>query len=110
MLCHVALVRTDKELSASIIRVTRISKLGTLAVSSNQRMLRRNTKMMMEVLSSSKTSVLTRATQHDIPEDRILHIYRHENLKSYTKLLIFSSGCQYSVMVVFILGNSAYQS
>jgi hypothetical protein len=34
MLCHVALVRTDvsEELSASIIRVTRISELGTLTV------------------------------------------------------------------------------
>jgi hypothetical protein len=34
MLCHVALVRTDvsEDLSASIIRVTRIGGLGTLAV------------------------------------------------------------------------------
>jgi hypothetical protein len=40
MLRHVALVRTDvsEELSASIIRVTRIGELGTtLAVSSNRR-------------------------------------------------------------------------
>jgi hypothetical protein len=47
MLCHVALVRTDvsEELSVSFIRVTRISELGTtLAVTSNQRTLRRNTK------------------------------------------------------------------
>jgi hypothetical protein len=38
MLCHVALVRTDvsEELSASIIRVTRIDELGTLAVTSNR--------------------------------------------------------------------------
>jgi hypothetical protein len=36
MLCHVAPVRTDvsEELSASIIRVTRIGELGTLAVTS----------------------------------------------------------------------------
>jgi hypothetical protein len=43
MLRHVALVRTDvsEELSASYIRVTRIDELGTtLAVTSNQRMLR----------------------------------------------------------------------
>jgi hypothetical protein len=42
MLCHVALVGTDlsEELSASIIRVRRISELGTtLAVTSNRRML-----------------------------------------------------------------------
>jgi hypothetical protein len=41
ILHHVALVRTDnlEELSASIIRVTRIGELGMLAVTSNQRML-----------------------------------------------------------------------
>jgi hypothetical protein len=46
MLRHVALVRTDvsEELSASFISVTRIGELGTLAITSNQRMLRRNTK------------------------------------------------------------------
>jgi hypothetical protein len=41
----VALVRTDfsEELSTSIIRLTRISELGsTLAVTSNRRTLRRN--------------------------------------------------------------------
>jgi hypothetical protein len=41
MLHHVALVITDvsEELSASIIRVTRICELGMLAVTSNRRML-----------------------------------------------------------------------
>jgi hypothetical protein len=36
MLCSVALVRTDvsEELSTSIIRVTRIGELGTLAITS----------------------------------------------------------------------------
>jgi DNA-binding TFAR19-related protein (PDSD5 family) len=44
MLRRVALVRTDlsKELSAYIIRLTRIGELGTLAVTSNRCMLRRN--------------------------------------------------------------------
>jgi hypothetical protein len=39
MLHRVVLVRTDvsEELSASIIRVTRIGELGTLAVTSNRR-------------------------------------------------------------------------
>jgi hypothetical protein len=48
MLHLVALARTDasEELSASFIRVTRICELGTtLAVTSNRRMLRRNTKV-----------------------------------------------------------------
>jgi hypothetical protein len=46
MLCHVALVRTDvsKELSASVIKVTRIRELGTtLTMTSNRCTLRRNT-------------------------------------------------------------------
>jgi hypothetical protein len=44
MLRHMAVVRTDvsEEHSASIIKVTRIGELGTLAVTSNQRTLRTN--------------------------------------------------------------------
>jgi hypothetical protein len=100
MLRRIALVRIDasEELSASIISVIRIGELGTtLAVISNRRTLRRLlvtvnvvpispilVTLMMEALSSSETSVLTRATARHIREDDILHSHRLENLKSYS--------------------------
>jgi hypothetical protein len=68
MLCCVALVRTDVSEELSILR------------SANQLLVTANivpslpilVTLMMEALGSSETSVLTRATWHNIPEDGIL--------------------------------------
>jgi hypothetical protein len=94
MLCHVALVRADvsEECITSIIRMTRIGELGTMLAVTRQpkhavkkyyvvRLLVTANMvpsslmlvtLMMEVIRSSETLFLTRATWHNIPEDDIL--------------------------------------
>jgi hypothetical protein len=89
VLSYVAVVKTDvsEESIASTIRVTSIGELeATLAVTNNRKTRRRNrllvaandllsfsiVTLMMVVITSSGTSVLTRATRRNIPLDDIL--------------------------------------
>jgi hypothetical protein len=74
MLRHVAFERTD----VSVRSLRRLLVTPNVVPSSPSFIT-----LMMEVLSSSKTSVLTRAKRRHIPEDGILDSHRRENLKSY---------------------------
>jgi hypothetical protein len=64
MLCHVAIVMTDVSVNVSPILIPLIT----------------------EAIGYSETSVLTRATRHNFPEDGILHSHCSENLYSYITL------------------------
>jgi hypothetical protein len=71
MLRRVALVRTDVlEVPAACVVPS-----STILVT------------LMETLGSSETSVLTRATRRNTPEDTILLSHSRENLKSQIKCL-----------------------
>jgi hypothetical protein len=98
MLCRVALLK-DRTFGGTyhIIRVRRISELGTmLAVTTNCNTLRRKIitadvvpssliflTLMMMMMIVSETSVLERTTWHHVPEYGILQSHGRENLKSY---------------------------
>jgi hypothetical protein len=135
MLRRVGLVRTDvsEEFSASIIRVTRICKLGTtLAVTTTeersediltsrviQLLFTANfflsspilVTLIMEVVRSSKPSVLTRATRRNISRDGILpniflgsSIYTRHKVRS-TCVYSGGGGIGYAILQMSVNGN-----
>jgi hypothetical protein len=56
--------------------------------------------LLMEAISFSYTSVLTRATRRHVTDDGILHSHRHENVRSYILASFFSGAINRQMVIL----------